>query len=131
MKRREPETPLQQVLSRHHHAVRRVLVMRHALRGAAIVCAVVSFAVLVGVAFQAGPGFAWTRLVLTAACALVAMPMLDVSTLSPKIEALRGPDEPGPAQAVAIAASDTAASAAPRRFCLVMTLPPKFVQPLA
>ncbi|HKQ59455.1 MAG TPA: hypothetical protein VJY35_16445, partial [Candidatus Eisenbacteria bacterium] len=73
MKPREPETPLQHVLSRHHRAVRRVLVMRHALRGAAIVCAVVTFAVLVGVAFQAGPGFAWTRLVLTAACGLVAI----------------------------------------------------------
>jgi hypothetical protein len=59
----------------------------------------------------------------SAICALVAKPMLEVSTFPPKIEALRGPDDDGPAQAVTIAISDAAVSEVPRRFILVMSLP--------
>ena len=71
MNDRVPETSLHRILARHHRAVRGALVARHGLRGAAAACAVVTLAVMVGVALPLGPGAAWARLLLTlGGCAL-------------------------------------------------------------
>jgi hypothetical protein len=68
-----PETPLHRLLSRHHGAVRRALMLRHVLRGGAAICATVALALAVGVAITLGPAGAWARLLLTAGAALFAL----------------------------------------------------------
>ena len=56
---RVPESPLLRRLSRLHRAVRRALVLRHAVRGAAAICATLAMAIALGVAFTLGPDAAW------------------------------------------------------------------------
>ncbi len=73
MTHRVPETSLHRRLVRHHRACRDALVLRHALRAAAAICAVVAAAVAVGVGLTLGPGAAWTRLVLVVAAGLLAL----------------------------------------------------------
>jgi len=73
MTERVPETPLHRLLSRHHGAVRRALIFRHVLRGGAAICATLTVALVVGVAITLGPAGAWTRLLLAAGGALLAL----------------------------------------------------------
>ena len=73
MTRRVPETSLDRIFARHHRAVRNALVARVSLRAAAAVCAVVTLAVLIGVAIPPGPGLAWVRSLLTAALGVSAV----------------------------------------------------------
>jgi len=73
MTERVPETTLHRLLSRHHAAVRRALMLRHVLRGAAAICATLTLALAVGVAITFGPAGAWTRLLLALAVALFAL----------------------------------------------------------
>ena len=56
--------PLRSILARHHGAVRRSLVARHALRAAAGAAAVIVFAVALGMLLPLVPATAWLRLVL-------------------------------------------------------------------
>ncbi len=72
MNDRVPDTSLRRILARHHRAVRGALVARHGLRGAASACALVTLAVIVGVAFPLGPGAAWARLILLLAASALA-----------------------------------------------------------
>lgn len=73
MTERAPSPSLRSLLRRRHDAVRRALVARHALRGAAACAALLAVAFSVGVALPGGPGAAWTRLVLLAAASLAAV----------------------------------------------------------
>lgn len=73
MNDRVPETSLHRFLARRHRAVRGALVLRHALRGAAAICAILALALLAGVLIALGPGAAWARLIVAAAGALVAL----------------------------------------------------------
>src|SRR5206468_11235544 len=73
MSDRVPDPPLDHILDRHHRAVRRALVIRHGLRGAAAACALVVLAVVVGVTLPLGPGAAWARLLLTLAGVALAI----------------------------------------------------------
>src|SRR5262249_6512753 len=61
MTSREPGT-LRNALGRRHDALRRRLVLRQGLRGAALAIVAVTLAVLAGVAFGVGVGFAWVPL---------------------------------------------------------------------
>lgn len=62
--------PLRSLLTRHHGAVRRNLVARHALRAAAGAALIVVLAVVLGMLLPAAPATAWVRLALVAAGAL-------------------------------------------------------------
>ena len=67
MSERVPDPTLYRILDRHHRAVRRALVTRHGLRGAAAACALVALALAIGVALPLGPEAAWARLLVTLA----------------------------------------------------------------
>ncbi|TMQ72602.1 MAG: hypothetical protein E6K81_06930 [Candidatus Eisenbacteria bacterium] len=67
MSERVPDHSLHRILDRHHRAVRRALVTRHGLRGAAAACALVALALAIGVALPLGPEAAWARLLVTLA----------------------------------------------------------------
>jgi hypothetical protein len=73
MNDRVPETPLRRILRRHHRAVRGSLILRHALRGAAVIIATLALALSLGVAIAFGPTAAWARLLLAAGGALLAL----------------------------------------------------------
>ncbi len=68
-----PRLPIHQQLERSHGAVRRALVLRHALRAAAALSALIALAVLVDIPFDAGTGWAWTRSLLAVLAGAVAL----------------------------------------------------------
>ena len=73
MTHRVPETSLHPLLARHHRGVRDALALRHGLRGAAMVCAILALALALGVAFLPGPEVAWARLILVLGAAGLAI----------------------------------------------------------
>jgi hypothetical protein len=81
--------PLQTRLTRAHDAVRRALMLRHALRGAAALCALVALLVLAAVPLELGPRAAWVRSALGAALALavVARALASVRAALPRFDA--------------------------------------------
>jgi hypothetical protein len=71
-----PDPTLRPLLSRHYAALRRALIARHALRGAATVAGLVALALAVGMALPASPATAWARLVALAAGSLAALALV-------------------------------------------------------
>lgn len=73
MNDRVPEMTLRAHLLRHHRAVRAALILRHALRGGAVIIATLTLALVLGVAIAFGPGAAWARLLLAIGAVLIAL----------------------------------------------------------
>ena len=66
-------SPLHHRLERSHGELRRALVLRHALRASAGLCALVALVVLAAAPLDFGEGFAWTRSALAALAGIVVM----------------------------------------------------------
>lgn len=81
--------PLRSQLSRHYGAVRRALIVRHALRAAAGAIAVIVLAVALGMLLPLGPGTATLRLVLVlgAALAFAAFAVIGFRRSAPAFDA--------------------------------------------
>src|SRR5688572_14067512 len=73
MTARAPDPELRPVLDRRHRAVRRALVLRHALIAAAACAVLVTVAVALGVAVPFGPRGSWARLMMLALACTVAV----------------------------------------------------------
>ena len=78
MTSRSPAPPLGRTLASQHAALRRAAVMRHALRAAAVISALIALAVALGIAWRMGPSGAWARLVAVGAlsCAALALALI-------------------------------------------------------
>ena len=68
-----PTGTLDRLIRRHHAALRRALVLRHALRAAGRIAVVVALAVALGLPGRDSVGLAWLRLGAVAAAALAAL----------------------------------------------------------
>jgi hypothetical protein len=73
MKRPAPAVPLDRLISRHHAALRRALVLRHALRASGRIAAIVALGVVLGLAGPGTVALAWARLAAVALSALAAL----------------------------------------------------------
>jgi hypothetical protein len=67
------DRPLRRELTRHHRALRRALIARHALRAAAAIAVAIGAAVLLGLALPVSPASAALRLALVALAGLAAL----------------------------------------------------------
>ncbi len=73
MKRPAPAVPLDRLISRHHAALRRALVLRHALRAGGRIAVIVALGVVLGLAGPGTVALAWARLAAVALSALAAL----------------------------------------------------------
>jgi hypothetical protein len=73
MTSREPDTPLQRQLHRHHRDLRFALILRYALRPAAACAVAIAVLVIAGAVWAPGEPWAWARLALLVGCAIAAL----------------------------------------------------------
>jgi hypothetical protein len=73
MTTRAPDHVLDRLVSRHYAALQRALTLRHGLRAAGSVAAIVTLAVALGVAWPTGELLAWMRLLAVAGAGVAAL----------------------------------------------------------